>query len=80
MVEHPHNKFQQSVLVQLRIGVLFLAFETGRYYYTPQENCACQICGKNFDEDKFCIKVLEIFLVIAMKYFFNKLSRVLEYN
>ena len=46
------NKFQRSLLAQLRIGILPLAVETGRYYRMPFENRTCQICKENHIEDE----------------------------
>ena len=37
---------QRSLLCQLRLGILPLSIETGRYYRTPLEMKLCKICKK----------------------------------
>ena len=46
------NKFKRSLLTQLRIGILPLAVETGRYYRIPFDKRSCQICKENLIEDE----------------------------
>ena len=46
------SKFQRSLLTQLRIGILPLAFKIERYYRIPWENHTCKICKENFIEDE----------------------------
>ena len=71
------TKFQRSLLTQLRIGILPLAVETGRYYRIALENRTCQICSENLIEDevhfvcncKAYASVREKFLPRFMSYF-----------
>ena len=46
------SKFQRSLLTQLRIGILPLAFETKRCYRIPWENRTCKLYKENFIEDE----------------------------
>ena len=46
------SKFKRSLLTQLRIGILPLEIETGRYSRVALENRMCQICKENFIEDE----------------------------
>jgi len=45
-------KCQRSLFTQLRIGILPLAIETGRYTRTNLENRFCLMCKENFIEDE----------------------------
>ena len=65
------NKFQRSLLTQLRIGILPLAVETGRYYRVPFESRTCQICKGNHIED-------EIHFVCECKCFYSIRHRFYE--
>ena len=75
------NKFQRSLITQLRIGILPLAVETGRYYRTPLENRVCQICNDNLVEDEFhFVCKCTAYSDIRLRYFphFNKLFKIYE--
>ena len=45
-------KCQRSLFTQLRIGILPLAIETGRYTRTNLESRLCLMCKENFIEDE----------------------------
>ena len=40
------SKYKRSLLAQLRIGILPLEIETGRYYRINPENIICILCKK----------------------------------
>ena len=41
------TQFQQSLLAQLRLGILPLTIETGRYVKIPFEERCCTFCTEN---------------------------------
>ena len=51
-------KFQRSLLCQLRLGILPIHLETGRYTGKPVNERICQICNTNEidDENHFLFK------------------------
>ena len=46
------SRFQRSLMAQLRLGILPLAIETGRYYRIPIENRFCKLCQNETIEDE----------------------------
>ena len=56
------SRFQRSLMAQLRLGILPLALETGRYYRIPIENRFCKLCQNENIED-------EIQFLCCCKYF-----------
>ena len=46
------SRFQRSLMAQLRLGILPLALETGRYYRIPIENRFCKLCQNEYIEDE----------------------------
>ena len=45
-------KYERSLISQLRLGVLPLRIETGRYVNLPAQDRLCQICAQNKVEDE----------------------------
>ena len=45
------TRYQRSLIAQLRLGILPLSIETGRYFRTPIEKRLCKICNQGVIED-----------------------------
>ena len=47
------NRYQRSLLAKLRMGILPLQIETGRYFRKPLEDRLCLLCDQNNIEDEY---------------------------
>ena len=45
------NKPKRSLLAQLRLGILHLEVETGRYLNVPLENRICKLCNNQVEDE-----------------------------
>ena len=44
-------KFQRSIFAQLRVGILPLEIEVGRYYRIKVENRICKLCKEDIEDE-----------------------------
>lgn len=56
------NRYQRSYLAQLRVGILPLHIETGRWYNVKEEDRTCKVCNNNQVESEMH------FLFLCSKY------------
>ena len=63
------SKYKRSLLAQLRIGILPLEIETGRYYRINPENRICKLCKKYVEDEFHFICVCENLQSVRNKYY-----------
>ena len=65
------SRAQRSILAQLRLGILPLHIETGRYIRIKVEDRICSLCDKNKVEN-------ELHFLLNCKYYVNERSTFLR--
>ena len=71
-------KFKISLLAQLRIGILPLNIEVGRYYGIDLENRVCTLCHQNEVEDEIHFMMLCPIYSNIRSYYFDKFKLLIE--
>ena len=67
----PGPKYKRAIVAQLRIGILPLEIETGRYYRTPIQNRICKLCNEAVEDEIHFACVCPSFIEIRNKYSFS---------
>ena len=67
-VKMAHSKMSRSIFEQLRLGILPLEIETGRFRNIPSEYGMCHFC-KNDIEDELHFVCVCLFTVITGTYY-----------
>ena len=70
-------KFQRSLLTQLRIDILPLAVETGRYYRIALENRIAKSGMEILLKMKYIFSVIAVLMSMSEKCFFQGLNHIL---
>jgi hypothetical protein len=72
------NRIQRSYIAQLRLGILQLAIETGRYRSIPLENRICQLCDLNCIENEVHFLFICPIYATKRKTFFDNINMTMN--
>ena len=56
-----HSKMSRSIFAQLRLGILPLEIETGRFRNIPSENRMCHFCKNEVEDELHFVCVIPVY-------------------
>ena len=74
-VQHCHNRKRRSYMSQLRLGILPIMIETGRYKNIPANERLCEFCVHHVEDEKHFILDCEMYKVLRIQLFDKIVSK-----
>ena len=60
-VKMTHSKMSRSIFAQLRLGILPLDIETGRFRHIPSESRMCHFCKNEIEDELHFVYVCPVY-------------------